>query len=219
MDYMDYTNLTFQCIGKNTKIAYLDSWEYEDLETYNNELYKDYIKRIDIYKDLKAHCLDEFKILVIPMGVDQLWLLRHKELLAEFLDSGGIVCDFAASFCEYLPNLPFYIQSDMPIKDRELVLSKHCIFKGVRAYDVNYRRGVKGFFNRGFIKPPLEAELILTDSENECVAYIDRTSFKGILLKSAGADLLSFGLFENDTARRMGLNLLIWLDTQLGENV
>lgn len=213
MSYMDYTNLDFHYINKAGKIAYINSW---DKKVCCEGYYCDLMQELDLYCEFKKDVLKYFCALVLPATVDQIWLYRNKELLEDFLARGGIIFDFAASFCEYLPNLPLYTQSKLAIKSREIKLTKHPICKGVREYDLNHRHGVKGFFNRGFIQKPLNAELILEDNEGECVAYIDKSSFKGILLKTAGADLMGLSMgFENDTSRRMGLNCLIWLEDEL----
>lgn len=215
MSYLDYTNLDFSYINRCGKIAYLNSWGKESDALYTQQIYRDVIVELDIYTQLNTPKLQAFCALIIPMGVDEIWLYKNKHCLKEFLDNGGVVFDFAASFCEYLPNLPLYIQSTKAIREREIKISQHSIFNGVREYDINHRHGVKGFFNRGFIKPPKNAKIILKDSENECVAYIDKNSFQGILLKTAGADLMSFGIYEYDTCRRMGLNCLLWLENEL----
>lgn len=216
MSYLDYTNLDLSCINNCGKIAYLNSWNKDKDALYNQIVYQNVIEDLDIYTELKSSKLKPFCALIIPMAVDQIWLYRNKELLEEFLEKGGVIFDFAASFCEYLPNLPLYMQSAVPIRQREVKITSHSICNGVREYDINYRHGVKGFFNRGFIKAPKNADIILKDSECECVAYIDKSSFNGILLSTAGADLMTLGMtLENDTSRRMGLNCLIWLENEL----
>ena len=43
------------------------------------------------------------------------------------------------------------------------------------------------------------------------MGYIDRDSTNGVILSTAGADLFGYGLFEQSTAKRLGLNLLIYL--------
>lgn len=215
--YLDYTKYDFSYLKEKGGVGFLDSWEFDTHNSYAQDTYKGALKRLDIYEDLKKDVLKGFCALILPMSVDQIYLFRHKELLFEFLDKGGVILNFAASFCEYLPNLALYQPSATPIRIRELKVSSHPIFKGVREYDINHRRGVKGFFNRGFLNPPAKAEIFFTDSDNACVGYIDRHSSKGVILSTAGADLFGFGSFEADTSRRMGLNCLLWLESLLKE--
>lgn len=115
----------------------------------------------------------------------------------------------------WLPGNNLYNPSEVPIKDRVIKICTHQIFEGVNEYDLNYRRGVKGFFNRGYFNPPPNAQIILKDNQDQCVAYIDRTSSKGVILSTAGADLLGYGIFDTNTARRMGIGLLKWITEEM----
>ncbi len=213
--YLDYTNYDFSYLKEKGGVGFLDSWEFDNHNSYAMNIYKGALKRLDIYENLKKESLESFCALILPMSVDQIYLFRHKELLFDFLDKGGVIFNFAASICEYLPNLALYQQSPTPIRLREVKPSSHPIFKGVNAYNMNHRRGVKGFFNRGFLTPPKDAEILFSDSDDKCVGYIDRHSSKGVILSTAGADLFGYGSFEADTTRRMGLNCLLWLENLL----
>ncbi|PAF43436.1 aspartate/tyrosine/aromatic aminotransferase [Helicobacter sp. 11S03491-1] len=192
------------------KIAYLDSNGYEEKGIYNYFLYQNILEYFDIYTRLEEG-LENFDAIVIPTSIDEIYLLRHASKIQSYLEKGGILLSFAQNFLPWLPGNNLYIPSEISIKDRTIYPSKHSIFEGVREYDLNYRRGVKGFFNRGYFIPPKNAQIILKDNEDCCVAYIDRHSTRGIILSSAGADLLGFGIFDNNTARRMGLGLLEWV--------
>ena len=57
----------------------------------------------------------------------------------------------------------------------------------------------------------------MQDSDGECVAYIDDITTKGLILSTAGADLIGFGLGESSTAKRLGVNLLLWLEKTMKE--
>ena len=56
---------------------------------------------------------------------------------------------------------------------------------------------------------------IIKDSDEKCVGYIDTATTKSLVLNTAGADLLWFGWFELSTAKRTGLNLLLWIENYL----
>ena len=154
---------------------------------------------------------------VIPANADEILLLENKEKIQEFLDKGGIIISFTQNYLEWLPGNSLYQASSTPIKDRSVVSCAHPITEGVKEYDMNYRCGVKGFFNRGFFKAPVGATVILKDSDGECVAYIDSATTKGVILSTAGADLVGFGLAESSTAKRLGVNLMLWLEKTMKE--
>ncbi|PAF42380.1 aspartate/tyrosine/aromatic aminotransferase [Helicobacter sp. 11S02596-1] len=194
-------------------IAYLDSQGYEENGVYHHFLYADRVAYFNIYERGlgKASGLESFEAIIIPTSIDEIYLSKHATYIENFLENGKIVVSFAQNFLPWLPGNNLYIPSEIPIKDREVKISSHPIFQGVSQYDLNYRRGVKGFFNRGYFHPPKHAQIILEDSEGRCVAYIDRLTTKGVILSTAGADLLGFGIFDTNTARRMGVALLGWI--------
>ena len=127
------------------------------------------------------------------------------------------IISFTQNYLEWLPGNSLYEASPTAIKDRMVVACGHPITEGVKEYDMNYRCGVKGFFNRGFFKAPEGAAVILKDSDGECVAYIDAATTKGVILSTAGADLVGFGLAESSTAKRLGVNLMLWLEKTMRE--
>ncbi len=216
------------------KVAYIDSYGYERDGIYEHFLYKNALDFVDLYSDFEKLELEKYCAMVLGMSIDEVELWRHKKKLYEFLDNGGIVVSFCHNYTGILPNNAGYIQSPVEIRDREIRLTGHGLTEGVREYDINFRRGVKGFFNRGYFEIPQGIcesahakvpsaregeqqgfEVFLRDSEGKCVGYIDRISTNGVILATAGADLLTFGVFENNSARRLGLNLLSWLGREL----
>ncbi|PAF51901.1 hypothetical protein BKH43_01330 [Helicobacter sp. 13S00401-1] len=201
-------------------IAYLDSFDFDASGLYNHFLYKHGFKRLSLYEDLKH--IRDFKVVLVPNSVDEVFLDRNKTYVQDFLQDTNnkrLFISFASNFLPWLPGNSLYTQSKQAIKDRSIKQSKHRIFEGIREYDLNYRRGVKGFFNRGFFEPPLDAEVILKDNENKCVAYIDSKTTNGTILCTAGADLLGYGIFDNNTARRLGLNLLSYISNFLVKDI
>lgn len=210
----DYSHCDFKHIKQCKGVVYLDTQGYK-------KPYGDYFKELICIKD----AYDEFmqldnvfkshKIIIFPMEIDQILLFEHKNQIQNFLDNGGIVLNFAQTYLQYLPHIPLYTASETAIKIREIKTLDHFITLGVKSYDISYRRGVKGFFSRGFIEAPRNAEVFLKDSDEKCIAYLEKT--KGVLIHTAGADLLGFGLFENSTAKRLAFNLLLWINQYLKE--
>lgn len=202
------------------KIGYINSLAYEMGEVPSSFLYKNILECIDLYTSLEERDLCQYCAIVVPMAIDEVYLSKFSQKLLDYVHRGGILVSFASNFTHFLPYNSGYIQSKTPIKDREIRLESHMIFEGVREYDINFRRGVKGFFNRGYFDMSVfpkehKLEIISRDSDGQCVGYIDRDSSNGTILATAGADLLNFGLFDNTTARRMGINLMAWIHQEL----
>ncbi len=212
------------------KIAYVDSWNDGVSEgKFVREiveclLYRNILEYVDIYEDMENIRLEDYCAVILPATIDEVYLYRFKEKIRAYLNNGGALFSFMQNFTGILPGNSGYIPSSIDIKDREVRFtqseSSACIFEGIREYDVNYRRGVKGFFSRGYFdldqfSKGQEPEVILEDNEGKCVAYIDRASTNGIILAAAASDLIGYGIFDNTTARRMGPNLLYWLEKEL----
>lgn len=210
---IDYSRFDELCAYLKSQggIAHLDTMGYP---TSQKDIYRDVFKKLDAYLEFEKdpNFLLDFKIVLIPMGIDEILLFNHKDSIQKFLDQGGILLSFTQNFLQWLPGNSLYKSSQVPIKIREVKTCGHFITYGVLDYDINYRRGVKGFFNRGYFTPPLDACVFLKDSEDQCVGYIDSTTTKGIIISTAGADLVGYGLYESSTAKRMGVNLLFYLE-------
>lgn len=203
-------------ITRYGKVAYIDSYGYEKDGIYEHFLYKNALEFVDLYSDFGGLDLSKYCAMVLGMSIDEVALWKHREKLYEFLDNGGIVISFCHNYTKILPNNAGYIKSPVEIRDREIKLVGHSLTNGIREYDINYRRGVKGFFNRGYFEiDEKDCEVFLRDSEGKVVGYIDRISTRGVIVSTAGADLLTFGVFENNSARRLGLNLFKWLAYEL----
>lgn len=215
----DYSSCSFELIRSLGGLVYLDSSDAK-LKPYEGSMYENMIKKIDAY-DLftNKNGLNQFNIVIFPYDIDQVLLHDNKTQIGDFLNSGKVILNFTQTYLEYIPGIPFYTASQTPIRDRNIVTTEHFITKGVKNYDISYRRGVKGFFSRGFVKAPARTEVFLKDSDGECVGYIDEVSTKGLVVNTAGADLLGFGLFESSTAKRLGLNLLLWIENYLKERL
>ena len=209
--FIDYKHLDFSEIKNRGGIGVLRS-NLAKMQKFNAPYIGELTHDIDIYENLSE--IHKFEILIIPNGVDEIWLFRHKNEFEKYLNDGKILINFSTNQTRFLP-FDGYIASMTPIRIREIKLLNHPIFKGVKEYDLNYRRGVKGFFNRGYINAPQDALWIMKDSDGKCVGYIDKTTTKSLVLNTAGADLLWFGWFELSTAKRTGLNLLLWIENYL----
>lgn len=220
---IDYSGIgcSIDFIKSQGGICVLDTQQDSSMDFgLHDNIYQEIFSFVNGYEFFEAiNAKEEItqKVILITGGIDQILLHSHQKFIDRFLDSGGILLSFAPNFIDWLPGNSLYIASEIPIKDRKILTCEHPITKGVKDYDITYRRGVCGFFSRGYFKPPLGAEVFLKDNANECVGYIDFHSTKGVILSTAGADLFGYGLFEQSTAKRLGLNLLLWIERVLKE--
>lgn len=219
---LDYSNVKdcYDYLKSQGGIACIDTRGGISMEgNAMDSFYDGVFKRIDGYTLFRqpGNGLLDYKVVEIPANADEILLFENRQKIQEFLDKGGIIISFTQNYLEWLPGNSLYRASSTPIKDRSVVSCDHFITEGVKEYDMNYRCGVKGFFNRGYFKAPVGASLVLQDSDGECVAYIDAATTKGVILSTAGADLVGFGLSESSTAKRLGVNLMLWLERTMRE--
>lgn len=194
----------------NKKVAFLDSLAYNENGIYNQKLYKDRLIRIDIYKNLEY--ILEFDVIILPSFTDEIWLKRHKNILDTFLKSRKILINFCAFFDDVIGKDYIYIPSETAIKDRIIKIVDKNFFKGIAQYDINHRRGIKGFFNRGYSNLPQNARLLLSDNDDNAVAFYCKNQLGCIIFHTNGADFLEFGNFDTDTSRLLGKRLFEFID-------
>lgn len=166
---------------------------------------------IDIY-DLPKLDLTPYMCMVLNGLVDQEFLLKEKQRIADFLNESKVLVFSGNLFRPWLPGgsnfVPKTIRNHQDY--RVSVASPHSIFEGVTNYDMTYQKGVAGFFARGHHPLPPGAEVLLTLPGGEPITYIDRHSTKGTLLVHAGNDLFGYGNPEK-TSGRIAPQLLAWV--------
>jgi len=152
---------------------------------------------IDMY-DLPNTDLSAYVGLIITNYVDEDFMMAHKRLFEDYLNNGGVIFSFAEMSQSYLPNAPIWYRS--PIAT---------MFEGIDPYDLNYRRGVKGFFTRGYFKElPDGAEVIVEDQLGAPIIYVDRASTNGTLFVGSGTDLYQVYRDEESSANRLPAQIL-----------
>jgi len=164
------------------------------------EMLKNRIVFIDMY-DLPYTDLSAFIGLAITNYTDEQFMVDHKHLFEGFLNRGGVIFSMAEMEQSYLPNAPIWHRSPTPIREREIILTNpdYPMFKNIDEYDLNYRKGVKGFFTRGYFKEvPAQSEIIVKDELDAPIMYVDRHSTNGVLIVGAGTDL--YQMYRQETA-------------------
>jgi len=172
-------------------------------------------KIIDQY-DFPQVNLDEVDVLFIPNFVDQEWLYLQRKKIAAFLANKKIVVYCGHLFREWLPGCsPFLPQHIRNFKDYEVFPTEQSvIFEGVLTEDMTFKKGVAGFFARGYHHAPANAEILLTFADGKPITYIDRCSTNGTILVHAGRELLGY-TGENKSTDRIRPQFLAWLDSEV----
>lgn len=165
---------------------------------------------IDMY-DLPQTDLSAFVGLIITNYVDEEFMMAHRSILEGYLEAGGVIFSLAEMSKSYLPNVPIWHRSPIPIREREIRLTEpvYPMFTGIDPYDLNYRQGVKGFFTRGYFKEvPKNATIIVEDQSGAPILYVDHHSTNGVLIVGSGTDLYQVYRDETSSAKHLATQII-----------
>lgn len=172
---------------------------------------------IDIY-DLSNFDLSTYVCMVINGLVDQEYLLKEKQKIADFLNQGKVLIFSGNLFLPWLPGGSTFVPKEIhSFQDYTVTVHQpHPIFDGVTSEDMTFNKGVAGFFARGHHPLPDLAEVLLTLPGNEPITYLDRHSTKGTILVHSGNDLFGYGSPEK-TSGRIAPQLLQWVHDEYAQ--
>lgn len=171
--------------------------------------------RLDVVNlyDLERTDLSGYRGLLIGLHADQRYLAGRRAQIEDYLAKGGTVVFCGHVAYPILPELkPYRPIRDYRVEDLEVSrVGEHPVWEGVDTRDLTWRRGVAGFYGRGFNPPPEGARVIHGLGPNRHpVDFECRPAAGGRLLVHAGADL--WGYLEGDSsAARIGPQMLDWL--------
>jgi hypothetical protein len=170
----------------------------------------DHGDRVDCYA-LDRTDLSRYALLVVPATVDQEHLARHRRVIRDYLDGGGVLLFGGQLHRDWLPGASMFVPLPRPslAAYRVTWIADHPIFAGVEPDDLTFRRGVAGFFARGHHPLPPGAEVLVRLGGGEPVTYLDRTSTRGTILVHASGDLLGYDGADNTSSRLSG-QLIDW---------
>lgn len=161
--------------------------------------------------DLPSVDLTAYAGIIITNHVEEQFLLEHKTILDEYLLQGGVIFSLTEISLPWLANVANWKRSPIPLKDREIMIEQsNCsLFKGIEPYDINYRKGVRGFFSRGYFeKVPAQAEVLITDQSGVPILYVDRHSTNGTIFAGAGTDIYKVFINEENTSKKLSMQML-----------
>ena len=146
--------------------------------------------------DLEHTDLSAFACLVITNGADQRYLYQHRAQLESYLALGGKIAFSGHVAYPFLGMLkPFVPTAENGLAGLQVhCLGQHPIWAGIEGADLTFRKGVAGFYGRGYNPPPAGAVVIneLGTKERLPLDWEYTTPEGGVLLAHAGNDFLSF---------------------------
>ncbi|MFJ7744923.1 hypothetical protein [Peribacillus sp. NPDC097295] len=169
--------------------------------------------------DIPFADLSAYAGVIVTNFVEEAFLLEHKEIIENYLNDGGVILSQTENFLPWLPGCGNWMRSPISLKDREILLTEpvHPMFSGIDPYDLNYKKGVRGFFSRGYLEAPEHSEVIVEDQEGKAIIYIDRKTTGGTIVAGAGTDLYRFGIREN-SSRVLPKQILNWMRQEYEAN-
>lgn len=176
----------------------------------------EHISIIDQY-ELTAETLKPFNVLIVTDFIDQEYLYEQKDAILQFLNEGKIVVACTHVFRPWLPNVnPFMPKEIRKHSDYEMKTTNTPeFFDGVNMNELAYRKGVSGFYARGYHPaPPYDAQILLTFLDGTPITYVDRTSTKGTIVAHSARDLTSYATGEN-TTKLIASQFKKWLTNEL----
>ena len=167
--------------------------------------------------DLNAETLSQFNVLIVTDFIDQEYLLQQKSVIENFLNEGKIVVASTHLFRPWLPNVnPFMPKEIRKHADYEMKVTETPeFFAGVDMNELAYRRGVSGFYARGYFPAPVkDAQVVLTFLDGTPITYIDRSSTAGTIVAHSARDLTSYATADN-TTKLIASQFKAWLQDEL----
>jgi len=123
------------------------------------------VRPVDLY-DLDRLALDGVRGLLVNGNCDQIFLERRRVLLTDFVTAGGRVAVMGHPLTDFLPGLGQWrkLQYSGP-KDLAIIAGDpHPVWEGVDTADVSFRRGVSGFYARGYSQKLPDDDVVTTAS-------------------------------------------------------
>ncbi|MDF1898611.1 hypothetical protein LTT02_05385 [Mycolicibacterium smegmatis] len=167
---------------------------------------------VDIYR-LPDTDLRDVRGLITCAGADQIFLERNRELLTGFVRAGGRVAVMGHPVTDFLPGLGVWRELDYTgPKDLQISLGDpHPVWAGIDPVDLSVRKGVTGFYSRGYVDK-LPPDAVITTRIGRHALPLDYVYPLGAgqVLVHSGNDLINWEGDAN-TAARMTPQLIDWL--------
>ena len=162
--------------------------------------------------ELDALPLEQSRALLISMHADQRHLAARKDRLDAFVRGGGTIVANGHVAYDFLDGLaPFQAIENYRLADL-MVNSEmpHPVWAGVVAQELTFRRGVAGFYGRGWHRPPDGATVLNSLGASRRPLDFTYSLGAGRVLFHGGNDLWQYAS-GSDSTKRIAPQLLHWL--------
>lgn len=176
----------------------------------------DYISVLDQY-EFEHVDMSSYNVLLITDFIDQEYLYAQRDKIACFLNAGNIVISCAHIFRPWLPGVNLFMPKEIrSYKDYSVITeASSAIFGGVKQEELTVRKGVAGFFARGYHpvhRDDVEVHIRFTDGTP--ITYVDRTTTNGTIFVHTSRDIFTYKTGDN-TSQLVAPRMYEWLKQEL----
>ena len=168
----------------------------------------------DLY-EVDALQLEDYTALLISMHIDQRFLAERAGRIDCYIRSGGTLVANGHVAYPFLRDVSLF----QPLQDHGVAdlavrrQASHPVWDGVAEAELTFRRGVAGFYGRGWHQPPAGATVIHTLGDRKLPLDFTYRLGCGRVLFHGGNDLWQYAQATDSTARIVP-QLFTWIDSQ-----
>ncbi|MES2709385.1 MAG: hypothetical protein V4726_22495 [Verrucomicrobiota bacterium] len=156
--------------------------------------------------------LTPYDLLVVPNGSDHVAMLKIRDKVRAFLETGKTVMCFDGWFTNWLPGNRWIHDNTRPTKDvRHFIRTdRHQLLEGVdlRKFD-HEKHGMSGWWACGRIECPEAADVVLADTWQRPLVVLDEVTTPGLMFLTASGPLGDFTFYgDPDGIPRLYRNAL-----------
>lgn len=166
--------------------------------------------------EISTYDFNDSDVIIIPSFADQENLYMHKNVIEKFLEDGKIVVFFGHLFRPWLPGASLFMPEKIKhFSDYNLYPQNDSkIFKGVMTEDMTFKKGVAGFFARGYYHADEQCDIHLRFKSGHICAYADRHSSAGTIFVHAGRSFFGYHS-EGKTTDLLRKQFISWLEEEV----
>ncbi|MEM1025404.1 MAG: hypothetical protein AAGD10_12095 [Myxococcota bacterium] len=160
----------------------------------------------------RAQDMDGVSGVLFSQHLDEQHLAEHQALWDGFLDRGGALAIQGPVHRPFVSAAGAFLPVKAGLRAEGWILemaTPHAITAGVRPEDLSLRRGVIGFWGRGYLQPVVEATVLTRFRRSGApVDWCYVSPSGGRLFVHPGNDVWSF---SSQGARRLSSQLMAWM--------
>lgn len=179
---------------------------------------------LEITKNFNPN-LDDFSILIVPNGSDNIAMLKIKEKVSQFLENGNVLFCFDGWFTDWIPNNQWIMSNDIKTIDQRYTSTSdsHNLLENVNINELIFNNNISGWWSCGYIKSSSKAEVILQDTLGRPIVVLDEKSTNGIIFLTASGPLGDMGIdnkvnYSNSSLRHLFQNVLFYVAKKINNS-